>query len=599
MFNSLLVKPFTKILARIDRFINNITMYKLVQFGLIAIALYALGLSIGTKLGFGDFAFTPVSLISSLIVLFIVSYGTNILFGKIFRAPLNSESSVITALILFFIMPPAGVFAPLPESLTILAIVGLIAMASKYVLAIHKKHIFNPAAISAFLTGLMFSAGHASWWIGSFALLVPTAILGFLIVRKIHRARLFFAFIFASVITLIISSIVNGTLFQTVSTGAAGVSMSYSEAIPLFLKQLLFSWPLVFFATIMLTEPLTTPPTKKEQAIYGVIVGVIFGFPLHIGSIYMSPELALIIGNIYVYFVSPKQRLVLMLTKKVEVASNIFHFYFSPISSGRHAIAHTTSPLKFSPGQYIEWTLPHEHPDMRGNRRYFTIASSPTETEVAIGVKIIPEHAAVSSSTPAATNASPTTTSNTTAPVTKPMHSSSFKHELLHLRERDPKSVIVASQVAGDFTLPTNQNTPLVFIAGGIGVTPFRSMIKFLLDTNQKRDIVLFYACLSDREFAYTDIFTEAAKVGVKFVPIITIKENVPTNWTHGPLQGKPWEGYAGYLNKDAIEKYVPDFKSRTYYLSGPSAMVDSYTALLKTLGIGKKNIKTDYFPGF
>lgn len=594
MFNSLLVKPFTKILAKIDRFINNITMYKLVQFGLIAIALYALVLSLATKLGYGDFAFSPLSLVLSLVVLFIVCYGTNILFGKIFRAPLNSESSVITALILFFIMPPAGVFAPLTESLTILAIAGLIAMASKYVLAIHKKHIFNPAAISAFLTGLMFSAGHASWWIGSFALLVPTAILGFLIVRKIHRARLFFAFIFASVITLIISNIVNDTLLPAVSTGVvstgAGDSMSYLEAIPLFLKQLLFSWPLIFFATIMLTEPLTTPPTKKEQAIYGVIVGVIFGFPLHMGSIYMSPELALIIGNIYVYFVSPKQRLVLMLTKKVEIASNIFHFYFSPISSGRHAIAHTTSPLKFSPGQYIEWTLPHKHPDIRGNRRYFTIASSPTEAEVAIGVKIIPEHAAASSTAPATTNSTPTT---------QPMHSSSFKHELLHLKERDHKSVIVASQVAGDFTLPKNQNTPLVFIAGGIGVTPFRSMIKFLLDTNQKRDIVLFYACLNDREFAYTDIFTDASKVGVKFVPIITIKENVPANWTHGPLQGKPWEGYAGYLNKEAIEKYVPNYASRTYYLSGPSAMVDSYTALLKTIGIDKKSIKTDYFPGF
>ncbi len=547
-----ILKPYYFILAKIDRFINNITMYRLTLYSLTAIFVYALILS---AFGIADFPFKPLALIVGLLVLIAVCYISNLLFSKIFKAPRNIESAYITAFILFFIMPPIGSFTGTYESIGILALAGVIAMASKYILAIHKKHIFNPAAVSAFITGLIFTAGNASWWAGSTALLPIVIIVGFLIVRKIHRAHLFFSFLIVCALTLIVFSISNGTLTD-------------AEALLPFIKQFLFSWPVIFFGTIMLTEPLTTPPTRKWQMIYGAIVGFLLGSPLHFGQIYMSPEFALIVGNLFTYIVSPKQRLVLMLREKKEIALNIFHFSFNSISSAsKRPEEKLKSPLKFSPGQYIEWTLPHERPDTRGNRRFFTIASSPTEEGVSIGVKMIP---------------SP----------------SSFKHELLTLKENDPESVIVASQVSGDFTLPTDQSKKLAFIAGGIGITPFRSMIKYLVDLDQKRDIVLFYACTTPKEFAYTDIFFEAVKVGVKFVPIITNKDNIHADpsWQ---FNGQPWNGHVGFLSPDAVQKFVPEFKNRTYYLSGPSAMVDTYNAMLKNMGIARKFIKTDYFPGF
>ncbi len=540
-----ILQPYYFILAKIDRFINSITMYRLTLYGLAVIFIYAL---IVSSFGLMDFPFKPLVLIGSLAVLIIVCYISNLVFAKIFKAPTNIESAYITAFILFFIMPPIGAFTGKYESIGILALAGVIAMASKYLLALHKKHIFNPAGVSAFITGLLFTAGNASWWAGSAALLPVVIIVGFLIVRKIHRAHLFFSFLIVCCVTLIIFSISNDALTDL-------------SALTPFIKQFLFSWPVIFFGTIMLTEPLTTPPTRKWQMVYGAIVGFLLGSPLHFGPIYMSPEFALIVGNLFTYIVSPKQRLVLILREKKEVALNIFHFSFN-----------STSPLKFSPGQYIEWTLPHKKPDTRGNRRFFTIASSPTEEGVSIGVKIMQGSNAQQSST--------------------------FKHELQALKENAPESVIVASQVSGDFTIPSDQNRKLVFIAGGIGITPFRSMIKYLVDLHQKRDIVLFYACTTPKEFAYTDLFFEAEKVGVKFVPIITNKDNVPTdaNWQ---FNGHPWNGHIGFLTGDAIEKYVPNFKDRTYYLSGPSAMVDSYNAMLKNMDIPRKSIKIDYFPGF
>src|ERR1700709_894999 len=139
--------------------------------------------------------------------------------------------------------------------------------------------------------------------------------------------------------------------------------------------------------------------------------------------------------------------------------------------------------LAFAPGQYMEWTLGHSDTDNRGNRRYFTLASAPTENHIRVGVKFSPE-------------------------------SSSFKQAMLAM---DQHTEIVAGQLAGDFVLPRDPQQKCVFIAGGIGITPFRSMIKYLLDTGQHRPIVLFYASKTVSEFVYQDIFDQAQReLGIK-----------------------------------------------------------------------------------
>jgi ferredoxin-NADP reductase len=295
----------------------------------------------------------------------------------------------------------------------------------------------------------------------------------------------------------------------------------------------------------MLTEPLTTPPKKKMQIIYGAIVGVLLGSSFEYGILYSTPGLALVVGNIFSYIVSPKAKLVLTLIKKNQLTKDIYEFIFK-----------TDKKLAYKSGQYLEWTLGHKSPDMRGNRRYFTIASSPTEEEIKLGVKFYD-------------------------------NSSSFKKKLLSMNEGE---TIVASQLAGEFTLPDDNNKKLVFIAGGIGVTPFRSMVKYLVDKKEKRDAVLFFSNRTQVDIVYKDLFSEAEReIGLK------------TIYAVNDLAGASLDGNmrVGFVNEEMIKKEVPDYADRMFYISGPHVMITAFETTLSKMGVKSSNIKTDFFPGF
>lgn len=501
----------------IDRFLNSITMYRLVAYGLGCLALVAI------VFGFtGVLSYPGLSLIGSALILLATCNLTNLVLSKLFKIPANVESASITALILFFLLFPELN----AEGLLTLVAAGVISMLSKYVLRIKKSHIFNPAAITAVILDLAGS-GSVVWWVGSLVMVPFVLILGLLVVRKIRRFRLFFAFLFAAVVALTSFSIPRG------------------ENIPEVMMQAFTSWPIIFFGTIMLTEPLTTPPTKRLQVIYGLLVGALFGSLFQFGPIYSTPEMALVIGNIFSYIVSCKQKLTLSLVEKKELASSIYEFSFK-----------SDEKLLFHPGQYLEWTLGHHKSDGRGVRRYFTIASSPTEDEIKLTVKAMD-------------------------------NGSSFKKSLIEMKKGDQ---LYASSLGGEFTLPQNQNEKMVFIGGGIGLTPFRSIIKYLLDNKQKTDIIFFYACSAGNEFVYQDLFAQAEKdLGIKVFYVVTNSKNAPPNW----------KGKTGYINKEMMTSEVPDYMERMFYLSGPDAMVQSYKKLLNELNVKHGRIVTDYFPGF
>jgi ferredoxin-NADP reductase len=123
----------------------------------------------------------------------------------------------------------------------------------------------------------------------------------------------------------------------------------------------------------------------------------------------------------------------------------------------------------------------------------------------------------------------------------------------------------VAGQIAGDFTLPADPQQKLVFMAGGIGITPFRSMLKYLIDVQQRRDIILLSMNKTANEIVYTDVLDVArARLGVKTFCTLTDMTALPRNWT----------GFVGRIDAQIIESAVPDYLERTYYLSGPPEMV-------------------------
>ncbi|OGH06751.1 MAG: hypothetical protein A2171_01755 [Candidatus Levybacteria bacterium RBG_13_35_9] len=501
----------------IDNILNKITMYRLVLYYLIFLWINALLLSF-----FELLPFTISHFLSATFVVLIACWISNRLFSSIFKSLTNLESVYISALIIVLIITP---FRSISELMFII-FVSLIAMASKYLFALNKKHIFNPVAFAVFATSVL-TIGSASWWVGNQWMLPAVLIGGILIIRKIQRFSLFFSFLATALFTMSVFSLINGfNSLQIVSTT-------------------IINSPILFFSFVMLIEPLTTPTSKNFQIIYGILVGILFYPKLHIASYYITPEASLLIGNIFSYIVNPNYKLMLFLKEKIKIAPDIYEFVFN-----------LNKKINFSPGQYLEWTLGFKSPDNRGNRRYFTIASSPTEKLLRIGVKFYPD-------------------------------SSSFKKNLISLKSGDK---ILAGQLSGDFVLPKNKSEKLVFIAGGIGITPFRSMIKYLLDNKIKMPIVIFYSSKSKEEIVYKDVFDNAEKIlGIKTIYSLTDLENIP----------KDWKGEKGRINSQMIKKHVPDFKYRSFYLSGPRPMVVGFEEVLRKMGIKGDSIKKDFFPGY
>ena len=449
-----------------------------------------------------------------------ICFLANQIFGLLFKTKPNYESQLITGLILALIVGPL----PFSSNLIFLTLLAFIAMASKYVFAYKKQHIFNPAAFAVVITAITIGQG-ASWWIGDKTLLPFIVAGGLLMVRKLHRFNLIFGFLLGYAFSL------------------ALLNLSNSLSNPTILLNALTSPSLLFFTFVMLTEPITSPADRKFRTYFGIFTGLIYAvYTLYLSNIYYSLELALLSANLLFRIIRFSEKYSLVLQDKTEIAPTIWEFIFEP-----------TNSFSFVPGQYLEWSLPHPHTDSRGNRRYFTIASSPSEKTIKLAVKI-------------------------------PEKASSFKKELLKLK---PGSEIYATNLEGEFVLEKDAKTRYIFIAGGIGITPFRSIVKYMLDKNLSFPITLFYIAKDAKEFAYKELFKKAESLGVKTVYVVS--ENPP----------KDWSGETGRLSREMLERHVPDFYSNLFYISGPQPMVMAYEDLLSEIGKGKIKYKADFFPGY
>lgn len=195
--------------------------------------------------------------------------------------------------------------------------------------------------------------------------------------------------------------------------------------------------------------------------------------------------------------------------------------------------------ISWTPGQYLIYSLPHKNQDLRGKMRFFTISASPFEKNPSITTRLIKQ-------------------------------SSSFKKALNNLKIGGN---IEAKGPDGSFTLKDIKEK-IMFIAGGMGITPFRSILKELEFKNKNLDIILLYS------FKNSDIVFKKQFDNLK-------------------LKKLKIEYFIGKrIGKADIEK-TKDFKKRTVFVSGPDAMVMKMEELLEKMGVKKENIKTDYFSGY
>jgi ferredoxin-NADP reductase len=199
-------------------------------------------------------------------------------------------------------------------------------------------------------------------------------------------------------------------------------------------------------------------------------------------------------------------------------------------------------PIAWQPGQYMHYVLENLQPDDKGNERWFTISTAPFEKLIAITTRL------------------------------DNLPFSNFKQALVDMKAGD---MIEADGPKGQFVLQDGDRRH-VLIAGGIGITPFRSMLAELAHNQQSKTIDLLYAN-RDNNF----VFGQELKDLQSNYSSLTIKEFVDRR-----------------LELDDFKPYLSDSNSM-YYLSGPRSMVESYQELLIENGVLPEQIMTDFFPGY
>lgn len=207
-------------------------------------------------------------------------------------------------------------------------------------------------------------------------------------------------------------------------------------------------------------------------------------------------------------------------------------------------------PFAYTAGQYINLTLigHQEHGDPV--ERWFTLSSSPHENLVTI-----------------------------TTRIGEASHSA-YKRALANLQ---PGDVVDISEPLGAFVLPRLAQTPLIFIAGGIGITPFHSMATWLIHAKESRPIRLIHSVRAEDDIIYQDVFEKAG-----------IHNTVVVKEASGA-----WGGERGDLTAEMILGIEEPSDDTLIYISGPEPFVQRLQKELETLGVSSQRIVTDEFQGY
>lgn len=231
----------------------------------------------------------------------------------------------------------------------------------------------------------------------------------------------------------------------------------------------------------------------------------------------------------------------LPLLRKEQLGENTYSFYFD----------RRESDWDFIPGQYVYMTLPHEYPDDRGTGRYFTIASSPKQKDMLM--------------------------------FTMKIFQSSFKEALLQLK---PGEAVQMFGPMGWFLLPEHTAKEKVFISGGIGITPFHSLLQTVADESLLQPITLFASFANKEEILFHDVLQKVSKKNSKIRVVYTLTQ-------------EEWSGETGRVTPSLLQKHLVDILRPVYYIVGKPAMVASTQKMLVDSGVPEEQIQIEDFTGY
>jgi ferredoxin-NADP reductase len=237
--------------------------------------------------------------------------------------------------------------------------------------------------------------------------------------------------------------------------------------------------------------------------------------------------------------------LTIQLKSRKEIAAGTMAFHFEKPAN-----------FLFIPGQAGDFTLPNApQTDKEGNKRSFSLASAPYEDDLIIATR---------------------------------MRDTAFKNSL--------KIVPLGTELIldapwGELVLHEDTSIPAVFLTGGIGITPVRSIV--LQATRDKLDqkLVLFYSNRHPEDAAFLAELTQAAKENPNFTLIPTMSKMKESSQT--------WQGETGMIDEAMLKKYLGDITTPIYYISGPPEMVDAMQKTLTQAGVKSSNVRAEEFSGY
>ncbi|MDD5658673.1 MAG: FAD-dependent oxidoreductase [Actinomycetota bacterium] len=219
--------------------------------------------------------------------------------------------------------------------------------------------------------------------------------------------------------------------------------------------------------------------------------------------------------------------------RKEKNAQNVYSFIFE-----------APDDFRWIAGQFIQITFPHDNPDSRGIKRFFSISSAPYEKKVMVTTRFDNQNG------------------------------SSFKKAFYDIT---PGTFIESTLPKGKFIVD-KKDKKIILIAGGIGITPIRSIIFDLDHDNNLKDIDLLYSN-RDNDIAF--------------------KEEIENKRHNNFLFNIYYFISPILIREETLSKIYEVFPNCYAYVSGPPAMVKSITDILYSKGMTAENIKADYFPGY
>jgi len=233
------------------------------------------------------------------------------------------------------------------------------------------------------------------------------------------------------------------------------------------------------------------------------------------------------------------------LLNRVEVAEGTIAFHFQKPTG-----------FDFKPGQSADLTLPNPpETDAEGNVRTFSIASAPFEDQLMFATR---------------------------------MRDTAFKRSL---KKMPLGTVVKMDSAMGSFTLHKNSAKPAVFLAGGIGVTPFSSIVRQADHDRAPHKLYLFYSNRRPEDAPFVEVLQNLEKTNPQFRFIATMTEMRRSK--------KTWNGETGRIDQEMLSKYLNELRGPIYYVAGPPALVSGMRKMLVASGVDEDDIRSDEFSGY